>query len=393
MNEKTTTSEYLLLFRNTDWHTDLSSEEIQQNMARFTAWFERLNNAGQFKGGGPLGHYGKILAGSHRATDGPFVESKEAIAGFFLIRAENLEQAVEIGKGCPGLGFGQTVEVRAMVAEPDELRIAREKKSGLQQNGRHNREGRFAMVNGLKLYYEIHGTGRPLVLLHGGGSTILSTFGRILPELAKKHQVIAIELQAHGHTPDLERPLSFEQDADDVAALLGQLQIAKTDVMGFSNGGTTSLQIAIRHPEAVNKLVLASTTYKRDGLQSGFWDGMQHASLQDMPKALKDAYLEANPDPKGLQAMFDRDVARMTAFQDISDADIEGIQAPVMVLNGDAEAVRAEHALALSRALPHAQLAILPGGHGDYIGEICAADKHSPIPTLVTAMIEVFLRG
>jgi pimeloyl-ACP methyl ester carboxylesterase len=392
MNEKTTTSEYLLLFRNTGWHADLSAEEIQQNMARFTEWFERVNQAGQFKGGGPLGHYGKILAGKHAATDGPFVESKEAIAGFFLVRAETLEQAVEIGKGCPGLGFGQTVEVRAMVAEPHELQVAREKRSGLQQTEQRNRKGHFAAVNGLKMYYEFHGNGRPLVLLHGGGSTIHSTFGRILPELAKTHQVIAVELQAHGHTADLDRPLSFEQDADDVAALLKQLQIAKTDVMGFSNGGTTSLQIAIRHPELVNRLVLASATYKRDAMPSGFSEGLQSASVQDMPKPLQDAYLEANPDPKGLQAMFDRDVARMLAFQDISDADIRGIQAPAMVLNGDAEVVPAEHALALSRMLPHAQLAILPGGHGDYIGEICAPDKHSPIPALVTAMIEAFLK-
>jgi pimeloyl-ACP methyl ester carboxylesterase len=203
--------------------------------------------------------------------------------------------------------------------------------------------------------------------------------------------VIAVELQAHGHTPDLDRPLSFEQDADDVASLLEQLHIAKTDVMGFSNGGTTSLQIAIRHPELVNKLVLASTTYKRDGMLPGFWDGMQHASLASMPKPLKEAYLEANPDPEGLQAMFNRDVARMVAFKDISDADIQGIQAPTLVLNGDAEMVLAEHALALSRALPDAQLTILPGGHGDYVGEICAADKHSPIPALVTTIIEAFL--
>jgi pimeloyl-ACP methyl ester carboxylesterase len=150
------------------------------------------------------------------------------------------------------------------------------------------------------MYYEIHGSGRPLVLLHGGGSTILSTFGRILPELAKTHRVIAIELQAHGHTPDIDRPLSFEQDADDVA--------------------------------------------------------------------------------------------RMLAFEDISDADLQAIQAPALIINGDAEVVRAEHALALSRALPDARLAILPGGHGEYIGEICAANGDSKIPALVTAMIEAFLK-
>ena len=263
----------------------------------------------------------------------------------------------------------------------------------LQMNAQQKQTGHYATVNGLKMYYEIHGSGRPLVLLHGGGSTIMTTFGRILPELAKAHQLIAIELQAHGHTMDIDRPLSFEQDADDVAALLRQVHIEKTDLMGFSNGGTTSLQIAIRHPELVNKLVLASTTYKRDGMQPGFFEGFQHASLENMPKPLKDAYLEANPDPKGLQAMFDRDVARMVAFTDISDASIQAIQSPALVINSDAEVVRAEHALALSHALPHAQLAILPGGHGEYIGEICAADKHSNLPALVTAMIEAFLKG
>jgi hypothetical protein len=126
MSAKNTTSEYLLLFRNTGWHKELSAEEIQQNMARFTAWFERLSNAGQFKGGGPLAHSGKMIAPKKAVTDGPFAESKEAIAGFFVIQANSLEQAVELAKGCPGLDFGQTVEVRAIVAEPEELQFARE---------------------------------------------------------------------------------------------------------------------------------------------------------------------------------------------------------------------------------------------------------------------------
>jgi pimeloyl-ACP methyl ester carboxylesterase len=250
----------------------------------------------------------------------------------------------------------------------------------------------YAPVNGLKMYYEIHGSGRPLVLLHGGGSTIESTFGRILPEMAKTHQVIALELQAHGHTKDIDRPLSFEQDADDVAALLKQLKIEKADIMGFSNGGTTALQIAIRHPALVNKLVLASATFKRDGMQHGFFDGFKNASLEMMPQPLKEAYLKANPGSNGLQAMFNRDVARMIAFKDISDAVIKAIRAPALVINGDTDVVRAEHALELSRTLPHAKLAILPGGHGDYIGEICAPDKNSKIPPLVTAMIEEFFK-
>lgn len=252
--------------------------------------------------------------------------------------------------------------------------------------------GHYAQINGLKLYYEIHGNGPPLVLLHGGGSTIESTYGRILPELAKTHQVIAVESQAHGHTKDIDRPLSFEQDADDVAALLAQLHVAKADIMGFSNGGTTALQIAIRHPKQVNKLVLAAAIYKREGMQPGFFDGFKNASAQMMPKPLQEAYLKANPDRSGLQAMFDRDVARMANFKDINESDIKAIQAPALVINGDAEVVRAEHALELSRTLPHAKLAILPGGHGDYIGEICAPNKESKIPALVTGMIEEFLK-
>ena len=127
MTTKTTTSDYLLLFRNTTWHKDLSSEEIQQGMARFTAWCEQLRNEGRFKGGGPLNHDGKIVVRRNVVTDGPFAESKEAIAGFFIIRADSLEQAVEIAEGCPGLEYGQTVEVRPIGLEPDELRCAREK--------------------------------------------------------------------------------------------------------------------------------------------------------------------------------------------------------------------------------------------------------------------------
>ena len=115
--KKTTTSEYLLLFRNTRWHKGLSPEEIQKNLDRFTAWFDRLNYEGQFKSGHPLANEGTIVAGRNAVTDGPFVEAKEGVAGFFIIRAYSLEQAVEVAKGCPGLEFGQTVEVRPIVLD------------------------------------------------------------------------------------------------------------------------------------------------------------------------------------------------------------------------------------------------------------------------------------
>jgi pimeloyl-ACP methyl ester carboxylesterase len=200
-----------------------------------------------------------------------------------------------------------------------------------------------------------------------------------------------VELQAHGHTRDIDRPLSFEQDADDVSALLKQLHIEKADFMGFSNGGTTCLQIAIRHPDLVNKLVLASAIYKRGGMQAGFFDGFKNASLEMMPKPLQEAYLKANPDPKGLQTMFERDVARMAAFKDIPDEKLKSIKAIALVINGDHDVVRPEHALELSRALPGARLAILPSGHGDYLGEICSKDRTSKLPSLTLAIVEAFL--
>ena len=250
--------------------------------------------------------------------------------------------------------------------------------------------GHYATIGKLNLYYELHGSGRPLILLHGGGSTFESSFGRILPLLAGAHRVIGIELQAHGHTPDIDRPLSFAQDADDVAALLDLLDVEKADVLGFSNGGTTALQIAIRHPRKVNKLVLAAATYRRDGMQPGFFEGFDGARLEMMPAPLQQAYLKANPDPAGLKRMFDRDVTRMKEFEDIPDADIRGIHAPALVINGDAEVVRAEHAMALSRLLPNARLLIIPGGHGEYLGAAEAPESY--LPDVMANMIDAFLR-
>jgi hypothetical protein len=127
MSANTTTSEYLLLFRGTSWHKGLSAEEIQKDLARFSAWFERLKNEGKFKGGHPLVHGGKIIDGRKVVTDGPFAESKEAIAGFLIMQADSLEHAVEIAEDCPGLEYGQTVEVRAIASEAGELQVARQK--------------------------------------------------------------------------------------------------------------------------------------------------------------------------------------------------------------------------------------------------------------------------
>jgi pimeloyl-ACP methyl ester carboxylesterase len=154
----------------------------------------------------------------------------------------------------------------------------------------------YAPVNGLKMYYEIHGAGgTPLVLVHGGGSTIDTTFGRILPALAKTRQVIAFEQQGHGRTADVEgRPFSFAQSADDAVALLKHLKIERADWFGFSNGGHIALEIGIRHPKVVRKLVIASAACTRDGHYPEFWEFMKAAKLDGMPKELRDAYVKSN---------------------------------------------------------------------------------------------------
>jgi pimeloyl-ACP methyl ester carboxylesterase len=225
----------------------------------------------------------------------------------------------------------------------------------------------YAPIHGLQMYYEIHGAANaaqpPLVLLHGGGDTIETSFGHILPILARDRQIVAFEQQGFGHTADIaDRPFSFEQSADDTAALLDYLRIDQADLFGFSNGGTIALQVAIRHPRVVRKLVLASGFFQREGSSySWFWEGFPSATLENMPKELREAYLAAAPHPEDLQSFFDKCVQRMRSFPDIPADAIRGIAAPILVIVGDADVMRPEHAVDLFRLLPLARLAVLPG--------------------------------
>lgn len=249
----------------------------------------------------------------------------------------------------------------------------------------------YSEVNGLKMYYEIYGQGKPLVLIHGGGSTIQTSFGRIIPLLAKHRQVIGVELQAHGHTSDRNTELSFEQDADDVAALLHNLSISKADFLGFSNGGHTLIEIALRHPGLVNKLILASTFYKRSAIVPQFWDGFNGATLHQMPEVLQNGYLAANNDPAGLQNMFNRDVQRMKTFRGWSDEQMRSIKASVLVINGNNDVGTPEHAVEMYRLIADCELAIFPGGHGDYLGAIETLGDNEWSKFNATHLVEQFL--
>jgi pimeloyl-ACP methyl ester carboxylesterase len=232
--------------------------------------------------------------------------------------------------------------------------------------------GNYAEVNGLNMYYEIHGSGQPLVLLHGAYMTI-DLMGEIVPALAGSRQVIAVELQGHGHTADIDRPLSYELMADDIAALIEHLAFEKADLFGYSMGGGVALQVAIRHPEVVRKLVVASASYTSEGMHPGLLEMIPTLTPEAFAGSpIKEAYLRSAPNPDDFPTL----VAKMKRLDMEPFAwpaeDIGGIAAPTLLIVGDSDAIRLEHAVELFgllgggvmgdlAGLPKSQLAVLPG--------------------------------
>lgn len=251
----------------------------------------------------------------------------------------------------------------------------------------------YAEVNGIQMYYEIYGAGDPLLLIHGGGSTIQSSFGRIIPSLAKDFKVIVIELQNHGRSGVRSAPETFGQDADDVFKFLQGQQIQKANLLGFSNGGHVLFELAIRHPEIINKLIIASAPFKRSGFVSGFFEGMSSTRLADMPARLKDEFLKVNPDSTRLRIMFDRDRQRMIDFVGWSDNQIKAISVPTLLINGDRDVITPEHAIEIHRLISHSRLAILPGVHGEYMGEVTTLSDEKPFFDLCTPLVKDFLHS
>jgi pimeloyl-ACP methyl ester carboxylesterase len=237
-------------------------------------------------------------------------------------------------------------------------------------------KGSYASVNGLNLYYEIHGAGEPLILLHGGVGAI-QMFGKVLPALAQNRQVIAVELQAHGHTADIDRPLSYELMADDIAPLIKHLGIEEADVMGYSLGGGVALRTAIQHPEVVGKLVLVSTPFKRDGWYPEILAGMgQMGSQAAEPMKqtpMYQLYASIAPKPEDWPVLLTKLDELLRQDYDWSK-DVAAIKAPTLIVTGDADAVRTAHIVEFFGLLgggqrdagwdgsgrPKAQLAILP---------------------------------
>ena len=217
----------------------------------------------------------------------------------------------------------------------------------------------YAVVNGLKMYYEIHGKGKPLVLLHGAFG-----WATVYPSLAKNRQVIAVELQGHGHTGDIDRPLTIEQMADDTAALLDQLKIEKADFFGYSMGGNVALGVAIRHPNLVDRLAINGSNYGKieDAYEPATIQQFKSLSADFAPPVLKDAYDKVAPDPKQWPVLVGKVRKMGLEFKGFTREEMKSIKARVLITLGDRDGVRLEHAVEMFRLIPNAQLAVFPGG-------------------------------
>jgi pimeloyl-ACP methyl ester carboxylesterase len=218
----------------------------------------------------------------------------------------------------------------------------------------------YASVNGLQLYYEIHGSGKPLVLLHGGLMTIDLNFGPLLKQLAATRQVIAVELQGHGHTADTGRPMMIGALAGDVVALLDQLDIERADVFGFSLGGLVAFAMAVGAPGRVGRLIAASADpFRPPGRESKPLDDDRMPTQADF-QAMRDAYDAVAPDPAHFEDFAARTSAMVHEFPGWSD-ELRSLRTPTLLIFGDRDFSPLPDVVELFELLPDAQLAVLPG--------------------------------
>jgi pimeloyl-ACP methyl ester carboxylesterase len=223
-------------------------------------------------------------------------------------------------------------------------------------------EGKYASVNGLKMYYEVHGKGKPLVLLHGAFGTA-EGWAHVLPDLTKDRQVILIEQQGHGHTADRDAPLTYEQMAEDTADLLQQLGVKQADVFGYSDGGIVGLRLATKRPDLVGKLAVLGAN--AGSLQTSYEKASyeQFLALPDdfAPAPLKEPYDRVAPDKSKWPVLVKKIKQLGRDFTGFPEEEVRSIKAPTLVMQGDRDGVKPEHAVHLLRLIPKAQLAIFPG--------------------------------
>lgn len=259
----------------------------------------------------------------------------------------------------------------------------------------------YLSVKGLNMYYEVHGSGQPIVLLHGAFSAIGTSFEKLIPSLAEERQVIAFELQGHGRTADIDRPLSVEVMADDTAEAIKAFGLEAADVLGYSMGGSVALHTAIRHPEVVRKLVLMSVTYTLSGVHSGIMDGLGEMKPEMMHGSpWHDEYMRIAPHPENFATLFAKKNAMDRQLRDLPAESIQSIKAPTLLIIGDSDIVRPEHAVEFFRllgggvfgdmppGLPDSQLAIVPG-----TSHVSIVDRAELLAPMINSFLDKPLPG
>jgi pimeloyl-ACP methyl ester carboxylesterase len=230
----------------------------------------------------------------------------------------------------------------------------------------------YAPVNGLKMYYEVHGSGDPVVLLHGAFMTITNNWTGWIGELSKTRKVIAIEMQGHGRTADVSRDITSENLADDVAALLDHLNIPRADLIGYSMGGAVAMQCAIRHPDKVRKVVVISSRFRRDGFVKEGLDAIARLTADAFNGSpIETEYKKLSPTPDEFPNFVKRMIAMASKPFDFGADKLKATTAPMFFIHGDADGVRLDHIAEMYRLKggdlhgdmqphPESRLAILP---------------------------------
>ncbi len=225
----------------------------------------------------------------------------------------------------------------------------------------------YADVNGLHMYYEVHGDeGTPLVLLHGGVMTIDLSFAGLIPTLAKKHRVIGVEFQAHGRTADIDRDITYAALAGDVVGLLDHLGIDRAHVLGHSLGGGTTLELAVHHGDRLLSAVPVSASVRPDGAHPDLADPSTYATSPIMPTAqdfadMAEAYARLSPHPEQFEALPGRTMTTVQGWTGWTDEQLAGITAPTLIVQGDHDFTLNEHAALMEQLIPGSQLLVLPG--------------------------------
>jgi pimeloyl-ACP methyl ester carboxylesterase len=238
----------------------------------------------------------------------------------------------------------------------------------------------YAPVNGLKMYYEVHGSGDPVVLLHGAFMTITNNWTGWIDELSKTRKVIAVEMQGHGRTADIQRDFSDENLADDVAALLDYLKIPRADIIGYSMGGAVAMQCAIRHPDKVRKVVVISSVFRRDGMVKEGRDAIPKLTADAFKGSpIETEYKKLSPTPDDFPNFVKRMLATASKGHDLDADKLKATTAPMFFIHGDADGIRLEHVAEMYR---------LKGGeiHGDMKPRSASRLAILPNTTHVTLM-------